>query len=139
MPRIRRTRIRRPSAAERDRGSASTELAIVAPLLLLLLLAIVQFALAVHAHHIAQAAASRALATARAEHATAEAGRADGQALLRAVDSGSLRGPSVAVTRTGTRASVEVSGTVVKLIPFLDLHVTARAAGPVEHLTGPDR
>ncbi len=130
--------LRRPAAADRDRGVAGAELAIATPLLLLLLLAIVQFALAVHAHHIAQAAASRALATARAERATAQDGQADGQALLAAVASATLTGPQLAVSRSATEASVEVSGGVVKVLPFLDLHVSAHAAGPVEHLTGPD-
>lgn len=130
---------RRPPCEERDRGAASAELVIATPAALLLLLVIVQFALAVHAHHIAQAAASRALATARVERATAETGQADAQALVRAVGSAALRDPLVTVHRTRTQASVEVSGQVVKVVPFLNLHVTARAAGPVEHFTGPDQ
>lgn len=131
-------RLRRLPPHERDRGAASAELVIATPLLLLLLLAIVQFALAVHAHHIAQAAASRALATARAEKATARDGQTDGQALLDAVGSAALTEPRVTVNRNATVASVEVSGGVVPVVPFLALHVTAHAAGPVERLTQPD-
>ncbi|PYC65575.1 pilus assembly protein TadE [Streptomyces tateyamensis] len=130
--------LRRHLPHERDRGAATPELALAAPLLLLVLMAVVQFALAVHAHHIAQAAAARALATARAERATAEQGRADGQAFLGQVGSATLTSPKLAVHRGAAEASVDVSGGVVHVVPFLDLHVRAHASGPVEHLTSPN-
>ena len=65
-------RVRR--ALRGDRGSVSAELVIATPLLLLMLLAIVQFALWSHATHIAQAAASQGLAVARSQNGTAAAG-----------------------------------------------------------------
>jgi Flp pilus assembly protein TadG len=46
-----------------DRGAVSVELVLATPLLLLMLLAIVQFALWSHATHIAQAAASQGKVT----------------------------------------------------------------------------
>ncbi|WP_344437715.1 TadE/TadG family type IV pilus assembly protein [Kitasatospora nipponensis] len=116
----------------------SAQLALAAPLLLLLLLAVVQFALAVHAHHIAQAAAARAVATARSERATAEAGRVDARSLLQQIGSATLTSPQVAVRRTALEASADVTGGVVHVVPFLDLHVRAHASGPVERLTPPD-
>jgi Flp pilus assembly protein TadG len=129
-------RLRRPPPSERDRGAATAELAIATPLLLLLLLGFVQFALAVHAHHIAQAAAARALATARAERGSAEEGQADGRALLQQIGSATLASPQLTVHRTASEASADVTGAVVRVLPFLDLHVRARAAGAVERLTG---
>src|SRR4051794_21902947 len=53
-----------------DRGAVTVELVIATPLLLLMLLAIVQFALWSHATHIAQAAASQGLAAARVQNGT---------------------------------------------------------------------
>ncbi|MGE7433999.1 TadE/TadG family type IV pilus assembly protein [Kitasatospora sp. NPDC001175] len=123
-------------APGRDRGAASAELAIAAPLLMLLLMAIVQFALVAHAHHIAQAAAARALAAARVEDSDAAAGRSAGEELLAQIGSGSLHQPTVTVQRTATEATADVRGTVVALLPFLHLPVQAHAAGPVEHLAG---
>ena len=92
----------------RDRGAATSELVLAAPLLMLLLTAIVQFALAEHAHHIAQAAASRALAAARADGADAAAGEQAGRSLLTGTGTGSLRNPSVTVRRTATDTAVQV-------------------------------
>ncbi|MDQ3885870.1 MAG: pilus assembly protein, partial [Actinomycetota bacterium] len=67
---------------------------IATPLLLLMLLAIVQFALWSHATHIAQAAASQGLAAARAQHAAA-AGSAGAQQMLDQLARGPLTGASV--------------------------------------------
>ncbi|HEY3709387.1 MAG TPA: TadE/TadG family type IV pilus assembly protein, partial [Amycolatopsis sp.] len=53
-----------------DQGEVTVELVIATPLLLLALLAIIQFAVWSHATHVAQAAASQALATARTQDGT---------------------------------------------------------------------
>jgi cbb3-type cytochrome oxidase subunit 3 len=105
---------------------------IATPLLLLILLAIVQFALWSHATHIAQAAASQGLAVARAQNGTAAAGTASAQQLLDQLAQGPLTGTSVASERSAESASVRVSGTATSVVPFLSLPVHAEAAGPVE-------
>lgn len=129
----------RPGAARRlrralagDRGSVSAELVIATPLLLLMLLVIVQFALWSHATHIAQAAASQGLAAARAQGGTAAAGSASAQQMLDQLARGPLTGPSVNADRAATSASIRISGTATSVIPFLHLPVHAEAVGPVE-------
>lgn len=115
-----------------DRGAVSAELVIATPLLLLMLLAIVQFALWSHATHIAQAAASQGLAVTRAQDGTAAAGSASAQQMLDQLAHGPLTGASVSTDRTATSASIRISGTATSVIPFLHLPVHAEAAGPVE-------
>ncbi|MFC1437991.1 TadE family protein [Streptacidiphilus sp. N1-10] len=115
-----------------DRGASAVELAMITPLLMLVLLGFVQFALAEYAHHIAQAAAVRALATAREQDSSAAAGRASGQDALAQLAGGVLEQPTVTVTRETQVATVQVSGQVTSLIPGLHLRVTAHDTGPVE-------
>ena len=115
-----------------DRGAVSAELVIATPLLLLMLLTIVQFALWSHATHIAQAAASQGLAVARAQDGTAAEGAAGAQQMLDQLASGPLSGASVSADRTTTSASIRISGTATSVIPFLSLPVHAEAVGPVE-------
>ncbi|TXC95240.1 TadE/TadG family type IV pilus assembly protein [Streptomyces sp. ISID311] len=120
-----------------DRGAASTQLVLVLPGLLLLALLIVQFALVWHARHIAQFAAQRALATARAEEATAADGRAQARRSLAALGSRILAAPSVAVDRTTAQTTVRVGGTVMAVVPGLTLHASGTASGPTEKITTP--
>ncbi|MFD8497318.1 TadE/TadG family type IV pilus assembly protein [Amycolatopsis sp. NPDC059657] len=110
----------------------SAELVIAAPLLLLILLAIVQFALWSHATHIAQAAASQGLTAARAQQGTAAAGTAGAKRVLDALARGPLTGPGIDSTRTAESASVRIFGTATSVLPFLTLPVHAEASGPVE-------
>ncbi|WP_410593608.1 TadE/TadG family type IV pilus assembly protein [Amycolatopsis sp. lyj-23] len=115
-----------------DRGAVSAELVIATPLLLLMLLAIVQFALWSHATHIAQAAASQGLAAARAQNGTAAAGSASAQQMLDQLARGPLTGTGVGADRTANSASIRISGTATSVVPFLSLPVHAEASGPVE-------
>lgn len=123
-------RVRR--ALRGDRGSVSAELVIATPLLLLMLMAIVQFALWSHATHIAQAAASQGLAVARSQNGTAAAGTYSAQQLLDQLAGGPLTGSAITSNRGAASASVNVSGTATSLVPFLSLAVHAEAVGPVE-------
>ncbi|MEV0604271.1 TadE/TadG family type IV pilus assembly protein [Streptomyces sp. NPDC050315] len=118
-----------------DRGAGTTELVIVVPLLMLLLLFIVQFALAAHAQHIAQTAASRALAAARAQDGTASAGDARAAATLRLLGGRVLTRPSVDVRRGAERVAVRIQGEVLAVVPGLHLRVAGHAAGPSERWT----
>jgi hypothetical protein len=115
-----------------DRGSVSVELVIATPLLLLMLLAIVQFALWSHATHIAQAAASQGLAAARVQTGTAADGSAEAQQVLDQLGRGPLTNTHIAATRGADAASIRVTGEASALIPLLALPVHAEAAGPVE-------
>ncbi|MEN8652349.1 TadE/TadG family type IV pilus assembly protein [Streptomyces sp. 21So2-11] len=110
----------------------STEAVLTVPVLMVLLLLIVQFALAMHAQHIAQTAASRALAAARAQDASSATGNADAAATLRLVGGRVLHAPTVQVSRTAESVTAHVEGQVVVVVPGLRLRVSGHAAGPVE-------
>jgi hypothetical protein len=115
-----------------DRGSVAVELVIATPLLLFALLAIIQFALWSHATHVAQAAASQALAATRVQDGTTAAGHAAGRHLLDELASGPLRNPRLDVTRTAAVATVSIRGEATAVIPGMHLHVHAEAFGAVE-------
>jgi Flp pilus assembly protein TadG len=117
-----------------ERGAVSAELVIATPLLLVLLLAIVQFALWSHATHLAQSAAAHGLAAARAHHGSATLGTTAAEHYLDRLGPGPLTAPHVHTTRGTDTASVRISGHVVVVIPFLRLPVQAHATGPVERL-----
>lgn len=130
LPQPRRTRLYR--VLHGDRGSVSAELVIATPLLLLMVMAIVQFALWSHATHIAQAAAAQGLAAARVQDATAPQGDAAARHLLDQLGRGPLTNTRIDATRSGDAVFIRVSGDTSAVIPFLHLPVHAEAAGPVE-------
>ncbi|MET9293082.1 TadE/TadG family type IV pilus assembly protein [Streptomyces sp. NPDC003077] len=133
-----RPRTRAPAPVGRgDRGAGTTELVIATPLLLLLLLLVVQFALVWHAQHIAQTAASRALALTRTEGGSADAGRAQAASTLRALGRSVLLDPQVTVARTRRSATVDVRGRTQPVVPGLGLPVSAHAAGVIDRWTTP--
>jgi Flp pilus assembly protein TadG len=87
-------------AARRDqRGSVSTELVVVTPVLLLLVMLVVQFALWQHAQHIAQAAAQRGAETARVEGGSDAEGRVMTQAALAQLGGDLLSQPAVTIAQ----------------------------------------
>ena len=118
-----------------DRGAVSADLVLVTPLVLLVLLMIVQFALWSHATHIAQAAASQGLAVTRAQDGTTAAGTASARQLLDQLAQGPLTDASVSAGRTSESASVRITGTARAVVPFLRLPIRAEAAGPVERFS----
>ena len=63
-----------------ERGSVSAELVLATPLLLVLIMGVVQFALWQHAEHVADAVAQQGLAVGRLQGETAAAGQAEAQA-----------------------------------------------------------
>ena len=113
-------------------GSVSTELVVVTPVLLLLFLAVVQFALWQHAQHVAEAAAQRGAESARVEGGTNVQGQDVAQSAIQQIGGGLLVSPAVSVTRAGGVVTVQVSGTAQQVVPFLSLGVSATAQGPVE-------
>ncbi|MFD2415372.1 TadE family protein [Amycolatopsis pigmentata] len=119
-------------ALQGDRGAVTTELVVATPVLLLMLMAIVQFALWSHATHLAQAAASQGLAATRAQAGTVAAGNASARAMLDQLARGPLTDVSVNIGRSATSASVQISGRASSVLPFLRLPVHAEAVGPVE-------
>jgi len=118
-----------------QRGSVSAELVITVPVLLLMLLLIAQFALWAHATHIAQAAASQALAAARVQGATSTDGEVTARGVLAQLGRGPLRNPHLTITRGPQQCTVEITGDTVSVVPLLVLPVRAHAAGPTERVT----
>ncbi|MGH3997972.1 MAG: TadE/TadG family type IV pilus assembly protein [Pseudonocardiaceae bacterium] len=121
-----------------ERGSAGiAETVILAPVLLFMLMAIVQFGLYFHARNIAEQSAQEGAAVARRFDGTAAAGRSKTLEFLGSLGSDTLRGRSVQANRTPETATVTVSGTVISLVPWLDLRVEESATGPVERYVPP--
>jgi Flp pilus assembly protein TadG len=128
--------MRRPEA---ERGSATTEVVLLTPVLLFLIMAIIQFGLWYHAQHVAQAAAEQGVRTARSNGSTVEAGRQRAEDFLSDVAPTLIGSPVVVADREGDVASVTVDGTAVALLPGLTLTVHAEASSPVERFYEDDR
>lgn len=119
-------------------GLTSTELAVIMPVLIALVLVPFQVALWWHADQIADAAAREAVDAAQVATATEEDGIRAAEWFLDAA--GNITEPQVTVTRTTETVSVEVTGRAPRLVPGFDWEVTARAAGPIERfIPEPDR
>ncbi|MDA8440177.1 MAG: pilus assembly protein [Propionibacterium sp.] len=135
-----RTRARRRARwARQDAGSVSVEIAILFPVLLALIVAIVQYGLWFHARSLALTAAQEGVSAARAYSANPGSGPARAREFLVAHGAGSL----VAVTITATtpetgQVGVQVTGRSLSLLPGVPgLVVTQSAAGPIERFTTP--
>jgi Flp pilus assembly protein TadG len=120
----------------RERGSASVELVVAAPLMLLLIMMVVQFAMWAHATHIAQAAANSGVQTARAYHSSADAGRAQASSVLDQLAGTVLTGTRVDARRDATTATVTVTGDAAAVLPGLHLPVHVSVTAPRERIPG---
>jgi hypothetical protein len=108
---------------------------IAAPLLLLLILSVIQFALWEHATHVAQAVAQQGLAAGRVQGGSDAAATAEARSVLAQLGSGVLVDPRVSATRTAATTTVVVTGTAEGILPFLSLPVRSVATGPTERFT----
>ena len=115
-----------------ESGAVAAELVIATPLLLLLILGVIQFALWEHATNLAEAAAQQGLSVARLQGETAQAGTAETQSVLTQLAGGVLAGPQVTATRTAATTTVVVSGRAESVIGIFSLPVRVTAAGPTE-------
>lgn len=118
-----------------DAGASSMEWALLTPVLILMMLAAVQFAMVFHARHVALAAAQSG---ARVARTSPVGGGWEGAATAKA--SGSVReiGPNllgglqVTAGEENDERWVEVSGEAVQVVPFMTFHVSQRSQGPIE-------
>jgi Flp pilus assembly protein TadG len=115
-----------------DRGAGAAEVVIAVPLLMLLILAIVQFAVWAHASSVAQATAEEALAAARVQGSSAAAGQQRASQVLGQIGGAVLVAPQVSVTRTAASATVQITATAEHVIPFFSMPVHVTVTGPVE-------
>jgi Flp pilus assembly protein TadG len=121
-----------PRRCRGDSGSASTELVILMPLLLLLVLVSVHVALWFHARHLVNAAAQEGARAARAAGATDADGYDRAQQILGDLGSNSVTSPAITVTRSGGAVSVSVTGQAPPVIPGLATTVSATSTSPIE-------
>jgi Flp pilus assembly protein TadG len=117
-----------------ERGAASLiQLVLVAPVLLLVLMFIVQFALVAHARSVVEAAAEQGSAVARRADGT----QAETVKYLDKLGPKMLTTRSVSASRTADTATVTVTGTVLSLVPGIHPKVKETASGPVERYVPP--
>ena len=127
--------MRRARRTRDERGAMAIEFLLVISALMLVFLLMLQYAVKAHAQRVAEAAAEEALAAASAYDGSATAGEASRQALPQRPRRACPH-TNVTVTRTGSTATVTVTGDVEQLFPFLPVHVTVRVEGPVETVRG---
>jgi Flp pilus assembly protein TadG len=131
------TTSRRHPTTARDRGSVSLELAIVFPALLLIVTALIQYALWFHARSLALAAAQQGVSVARAYHSTPAAGRGSALAFIAEHGADTLLNPDATTSTPATgQVQVIVTGWSVSVLPGVaGIAVSQSAAGPLERFT----
>jgi hypothetical protein len=118
----------------RDRGATSLELALLTPILLLVMLTVVQFAMVYHARHVALAAAQDGARVARGQAQGDWKGLSEQKARSQVQRFGSrlLGNASAQAGGDANERWVEVSGEAVQVIPFFTFKVRQRSGGPIE-------
>jgi Flp pilus assembly protein TadG len=120
-----------------QRGAVSAELVIATPLLLLLIMGVIQFALWEHAEHIATAVAQQGVAVGRLQDQTAATGQQEAQSVLNQLGPSVLAGATITATRTNAMTTVTVTGHAESIVGLFSLPVKATAAGGTENFTYP--
>ncbi len=120
-----------------ERGSASVEIAILFPVVLLVITAVVQYGLWFHARSLALAAAQEGVTAARVYGADPDAGPQRAAAFARDHAADTLTDIAVrATTPSVGRVGIEVTGKALTIVPGLPaMAVTQHAEGPVERFT----
>ena len=122
-----------------ERGAVSAELVIATPLLLLLIMGVIQFALWEHAEHIASAVAQQGVSVGRLQGETAAAGQQEAQSVLDQLGPSVLAGSNITATRGVEATTVTVTGHAESILGFLSLPVRATASGATETYSYPDQ
>lgn len=132
-----RARWRARDAGPGDRGSSSVELVLYTPMLMLVTLLAVQFALSWHGNEIAGAVARETARVVRAGGGDAQSladARARGMAYAEAIGGNALRDVDIeaVVIAEDLEVRVTVTGRSVEIIGGLAPRVSATVQGPVE-------
>jgi Flp pilus assembly protein TadG len=124
------------SSATRDHqsGSATVEFVLGITVMVLFLLIVLQLALYVHTRSVATTAARHGLDEARVVEGTEDGGVAVAEQFLDQAGRG-LEGRSVTASRSPTRTTVRVTGTVITVVPGLDLRLDVAVDAPTERPT----
>lgn len=123
------------TARGNERGSASVELVVLMPLLLLIVFSGVQGAVYYHASSLALAAAQEGARAAARENATLTAGTSAATAFLTDTAGDSLTAVTITGSRTPVTATITVRGSSLSLVPGWTPTVTQSASLPVERIT----
>jgi Flp pilus assembly protein TadG len=115
-----------------ERGYVTTEVVLLTPVLLFLVMLVVQFGLWLHAQHVAQAAADEGLRDARTVSVPLADAQARASAFLDQTASSVIQDRSLSVERDGDTARVIVIGHAPAVVPGFELGIRAVAAAPVE-------
>lgn len=120
-----------------EAGYSVLEASITLPIIILLLMVIVQWAIVWHTRNIANAAAQEALRTAEQYNSTSSAGRQDGETYISQVAPHVLPAGCVSVNRSATTVTVHVHCKMtMSVVPFGSYWVDETVSGPVERFTG---
>ena len=144
MAKGRRAGLPRPARGRRDGGTATLELTVLFPVVLLILFGVMQGALYFHGRNVAMAAAEQGVRAARADGQTDRAGVATAHARQFLADTGeldNLTGLSITPAVDAGSVRVTVSARTVSLLPGVPgPTVSQTAAGAIERFTtGGDR
>jgi Flp pilus assembly protein TadG len=116
-----------------DSGSSLVEAVLVVPVLMLILLAVIQFVLWAHAAQVAQLAASEGDRTARSfGGGGATAGIARAQSVLQGPGSDLATSSAAIDMLAGDRMRIVVTGRAISIFPGVSLPVSATLVGPVQ-------
>lgn len=115
-----------------DRGSATVQWVVLAPLLLTMLLSVLQAGLWFYARNLALTAAQEATQIARGTDGSTEQGRAAANSYLDRTGTGMLTDITVSVIITDTKVTTTVSGNSISLVPGVTIAVTQVSVGSVE-------
>jgi hypothetical protein len=125
---------RASAGGRRDRGANTLELALLTPILLLVILFVVQFALVFHARHVALAAAQAAARVAR-EQRTGDwesAAKAEGVQYVQKIGPQLLTKVEAVPDGDENQRGVTIGGYAVPVVPFFKFHVSEHSGGPIE-------
>jgi Flp pilus assembly protein TadG len=109
---------------------------VIFPVFITLLLMIVQYALWLHASHVAMAAAQEGARVARMATMNAPSqelqGEAKARSFLSALGPNIIGSPQVSGSRTNDMARIQVTGSGTSIIPGFTFTITKSSEGPVE-------
>ncbi|MEY4361533.1 MAG: hypothetical protein RL391_839 [Actinomycetota bacterium] len=120
------------TSTHRDRGSATSELVILTPLLILLVLLVVQTALYFHIAHVASAAASEGAAVAAGSGSDVDRAEVAASEFARSLGGHLTERPRAAID--GDIVEVEVHLDIPAIVPFFPRDVVRTAIEPLEEV-----
>jgi hypothetical protein len=124
--------LRRLRGRQTDEGSSVVEAVIVVPVLMLLLLVAVQFALWMHATQVVQLAASEGDRSARSLGGGPAAGVTTARRVVDGPGSDVMSASCSATLLPGDAELLSVSGSALSVLPGLTFTVSASAIGPIQ-------